>query len=98
MRQPNHPQLADPPLQHRPAHRVRLRVRAVHEAFHEEAAVLAGGVEHFLGLGEAGGEGFFAEDVLAGGEGFEGPFVVHGVGEGDVDGLDARIGGRRQAE
>ena len=48
---------------------------------------LAGG-DHGFGFGDADAHGFFAEDVLAGFGGAEGVFGVHGVGQGDVDGID----------
>ena len=40
----------------------------------------------------AEGDGLFAEDVLAGLKRFRRPFDVLVVGEGNVDGVDVRIG------
>ena len=50
----------------------------------------AGG-DHGFALGNAGGHGLFAEDVLAGLGGADGEVGVHGVGQGDVDGIDGGV-------
>lgn len=71
---------------------VGLRVAAIHECFDKDEALLICQVEHLLGLVDGDGGGFFAEYVFAGAQGFEGPVVVQGVGQTDVDGLDLGIG------
>ena len=42
-------------------------------------------------IGDGGGHGLFAEHVLAGFGGADGVFGVHGVGQGDVDGVDGFV-------
>ena len=65
-----------------------LRMAPVHESFHEEDAVFAGGFDPGHGFRLIHAKRFFAQDMLAGGRGLDDPFNVEGVGCGDVDGLD----------
>ena len=51
------------------------------------------GVDHAAALGGGDVHGLLAEDVLAGTGGADGVLGVHGVGEGDVDGVDGGVGG-----
>ncbi len=58
---------------------------------HELHVVLLAGCDHGAALGKAGGHGLFAEHVLAGFGGSDGVLSVHGVGQGDVDGVDGVV-------
>ncbi len=53
---------------------------------------LAGG-DHGFAIGDGGGHGLLAKDVLAGLGGADGVLGVHGVGQGDVDGVDGGVVG-----
>ena len=53
---------------------------------------LAGG-DHGFRIGDGGGHGLFAHHVLAGFGGADGVFGVHGVRQGDVDGIDGGVVG-----
>ncbi len=64
----------------------------VHEPFGQYQPLLFREVEHFFDMGHGDGHGFFAEDVFASVEGLDGPFIVHGIGEGDVNGFYGGIG------
>jgi hypothetical protein len=67
-------------------------VVAVHEAFHEQAAGLLGGVEGALHLGRPPVERLLAEDVLARLERADRPLDVERVRERDVQGVELGIG------
>ena len=63
----------------------------VHEAFHQQDAGGLGRGDHGLRFRGVHGQGFLAEDVLAGPQGPDGPLGVEVVRQGDVDGVDGRV-------
>ena len=60
---------------------------------HELDVGVAAGRDHGCGIGDGDAHGLLAEDVLAGAGGADGVLGVHGVGQGDVDGVDGGVGG-----
>ena len=57
--------------------------------------MLARGGKHALRLGQAQRQRLFAQDVLAVRCHLDGPFGVQAVGQGDVDGVNGRVGQQR---
>lgn len=73
----------------------QLREAAVvieHHAVHELDLVGFAGFDHFDEVIEGGRARLFAEDVFAGLGGADDPFLAQAGGEGNVDGVDFRVG------
>ena len=70
----------------------RLRVVEIHKRFKEGDVVGLGRGGHAVELVQRDCQGLFAQDVLARLRGGDGPFTVQRVGQGDVDGVDLRVG------
>jgi hypothetical protein len=84
--------LSDGPLAYQLDQLFGLRMRPVHERFHQDHAVPRRGCEHPLRLGGIQRNRLFTKDVLAGFARLDGPFAMSGVGGGYVDGIDSSIG------
>ena len=64
-------------------------------ADHQEFAVLFRTFHHGLAVGQGGGHGLFAQDVLAGVQGLDAQLRVGVVGGADGDRVDVRVGKKR---
>ena len=62
-----------------------------HEAGHKPAGAASGRVADAVAVGDGGGNGLFANDVLAGLQGRAGEVGVGGVGRGDDDRVHLRV-------
>ena len=65
--------------------------KALIVADHQEFAVLFRTVHHGLAVGQGGGHGLFAQDVLAGVQGLDAQCRMSVVGGTDRDGVDLRV-------
>ena len=68
---------------------------AIHEGFHQEDIVAPRRLDDGHSLGVVEREGLLTQDMLAGLGGLDRPLRVLGMGGGDVDGLDIRVGQQR---
>ena len=73
----------------------RLRVRPIHESLDEDEAPRRCSRKHFPGLCLAQCHRFFTENVLPCVQRREGPLVVEGIRQADVDRIDIRAGEER---
>jgi hypothetical protein len=89
------PHRADCSIPHEAHERLGLRMDAVHECFHQEAAGRRRGILHGHDLGVVETLGLFAEHGLAGLQGAQGPLGMLRMRCRDVDRVDAGVGEQR---
>ena len=69
-----------------------LRMEAIHEAFHQRQPGLCECRHNARGIGGIEAQRLFAQHRLAGGGAFDGPIAMHGIGQRNIDRIDAGIG------
>ena len=81
----------DGPVVKQRHHRRNLGMEAVHKGFHELEIAGISGIGHGNRIGGRRRQGLLAEHMLAGAQGAQRPLGMHGIGQGNINGVDVRI-------